>query len=920
MSEPVMESKQELRKAVEAVTRKPSGDLSPTSPSFSGPRSPTSPFFNEEVSPRWPSSPSLSESMSPRSPSPAFSMSLSPRSPRESVSPRSPTTPSNSGTVSSTEVNILKANSTLVESEPDDWTVVNVNRGSPTTQSPLSRSLEKEKPSVSPKPKPVPPVKPKPKSPVPDRVNSGKNFTFSVKTPSELVNSNKEEKPKAAEAEGVIKIEKTYSDYAEVFSSDAESKTVVTSSPTGGVKSRLSMFESGGPVKPPVYAKPDMSRKKAVVKKPEKSNNVFIAVENSKTDETSEEPPALPGRHYTAEDMEEMELRTVNSPSQDLVEGNYEVVEPRSNIKPSSVELRKRPLPSTPPVNKHIESRKDMPPAPPSPFKDRIPPPPIRNVSLSSASIPSKEKSDSIYSEVQLGRGSPSVTSESPYSKVKDTRRTSVTSESPYSEVEDTRRTSVTSESPYSEVEDTRRTSVTSESPYSEVEDTSGSPEVSRKVMEVEAYYTTDVVRNLPTKAGEVQKRGPPSMPAPYRQKKTKEGEPLVVTKAPAKPAPYRPKSMPESLSHSTPSTGREQVTSPGSLDSPRHPVVVPGSPRLHTARLVFDSSSSSVSSSSVLDSPPKFKPSPPPRLSSVADSTKEEATFEARVANVNFHSPVNGLAEQEDSSEIPSRDVDASLTSSKPFPQPKPDIKTKPNHVNKESAPPNIKPPPPSKISSLAPRAFGVKSEINTTDRDRTETRNDEDSSGMIPPPPLAWLDGKDERSASTTIVDSLDLKIVPPPPMHFKELDLVEVQAIAPPFEWQERTDKNGNFRAQREISAKTAKTPDFDFPIVPPHPPPSGPPPMLPASGAVNNDLDLVPSLLSNGSGDFSFNLEDILGDLDNSLTLTSDHYYGASDDEDSLPPAPLPPGERYFGVPPPPGDAIMKPLVPPLRKQR
>ena len=900
MSAPVMESKQELRKAVEAVTRKPSGDLSPTSPSFSGPRSPTSPFFNEEVSPRSPSSPSLSESMSPRSPSsPSLSESMSPRSPRESVSPRSPTTPSNSGTVSSTEVNILKANSTLVESEPDGWTVVNVNRGSPTTQSPLSGSFENEKPSVSPKPKPVPPVKPKPKSPVPDRVNSGKNFTFSVKNPSELVNSNKEEKPKAAEAEGVIKIEKTYSDYAEVFSSDSESKIVVTSSATGGVKSRLSMFEGGGPVKPPVYAKPDLCRKKAVVKKPEESNNVFIAVENSKTEEKSEEPPALPGRHYTAEDMEEMELPTVNSPSQDLVEGTYEVVEPRSNIKPSSVALQKRPLPSAPPVNKRIESRKDMPPAPPSPFKDRIPPPPVRNVSLSSASIPSKEKSDSIYSEVQVGRGSPSVASESLYSKV-----------------EDTRGTSVTSESPYSEVEDTRRTSGTSESPYSEVEDTSWSPEVSRKAMEVEAYYTTDVVRNLPTKAGEVQKRGPPSMPAPYRQKKTKEGEPLVATKAPAKPAPYRPKSMPENLSHTTPSTGREQVTSRGSLDSPRHPVVVPGSPRLHTARLVFDSSSSSVSSSPALDSPPKFKPPPPPRLSSVADSTKEETTFEARVANVSFPSPVNGLAEQEDSSEIPTRDVDASLASSKPFPQPKPDIKTKPNHVNKESAPPNIKPPPPPKISSLAPRAFGVKSEINTTDRDGTETRNGVDSSGMIPPPPLAWLDGKNERSASTTSVDSLDRKIVPPPPMHFKELDLVEVQAIAPPFGWQERTDKNGNFRAPKESPAKTAKTPDFDFPIVPPPPPPppSGPPPMLPVSGAVDNDLDLVPSLLSNGSGDFSRNLEDIPGDRDNSLTFTSDHYYWASDDEGSLPPAPLPPGERY------PGDAIMKPLVPPLRKQR
>ena len=88
----------------------------------------------------------------------------------------------------------------------------------------------------------------------------------------------------------------------------------------------------------------------------------------------------------------------------------------------------------------------------------------------------------------------------------------------------------------------------------------------------------------------------------------------------------------------------------------------------------------------------------------------------------------------------------------------------------------------------------------------------------------------------------------------------------------------------------------------------------PPTLPVGGPVDYDLDLVPSLLSNGPGDFSININDIFGDLDKSFSLP------ASDDEDSLPPAPLPPGERYYGVPPPPGDARIKPLVPPLRKQR
>ena len=812
------------------------------------------------------------------------------------LSPLSPTSLSFSGTFIGEEVRIIKSDSAAVETQPSGWTVVDVNRDTSAKQNPEKVAAGGTKPPVSAKPKPAPPLKPKPKSPVPDRGNTGgnagKSFTFTVTTAGGNASSSKTEQPKGTETTtgGNVESPNRFSDYAEILTSDAESKKTPNTSPSGSIKSKMSLFEGGAPVKPAVYAKPDMSQKKKATKPPVSSNNsVHTAVENSKEKDTAEAAPLLPDRHYTAQDLAHLTPTSKPSPplpparnspqgsspkenrfnvlkpskspeqsSQNDVENLYEVVEAR-NVKPSSVAQQKKPVPSPPPHNKRIESRNDTPPAPPSPFKDRVPPPPVRGTSLSSASVPSSSKE--------------------------------------------------TAESQYSEVVETKRSlPAKSESPYSEVEDT-------RKTAEVAAYFTRDVVRNLPTKEVDF-KRKPPPKPTPYKLKTT-ESDPHTVTTAPPVPAPYRPKNSPGDLSNTASSSDGDRLQSPVTPVSPNLPVVMPGSPRLHSAKLVSDSSPSSTSSSPVLDRPPKIKPPPPPRVSSMADATKEEVTFQAAVPDVSSCSPVNGIAEREDRNEIPTRDFDAVLTSPKPFFPPKPQLGSLPNHINEENGPPSFKPPPPPKMSPLLPRAYGVKSASVTSDRERTGSQNGSDSLRFIAPPPPDWLDGKDERSASTTSVDSLDLKIVPPPPVSFKELDPVnltfDIQAVDPPSDWQEGTDRNGNVN-----SPQWGGITDYDLSIVPPPPPPSGPPPTLPVGGPVDYELDLVPSLLSGGPGGLS--IEDILGDLDKTLSLPSDNYDGVSDDEDSLPPAPLPPGVRYSGVPPPPGDARIKPLVPPLRKQR
>ena len=900
MSDPALESKEELRKAVEAVTRKQSQS---------------------------------SEELSPVSPSSSLG-----------------------GSFSSAEMKIAMAESSVVESQPDGWTVVDVNRDASPKPTPSNSSSEGTKPLVSPKPQPAPPLKPKPKSPVSYRGNSVKKFTFPVTASGGNGKTSKTEQPRMLETTAASNIESTkrFSDYSEILINETENKKKASASTGAGVKSKTSLFEGGGPVKPAVYAKPDMSKKSSVAKNTVNNDTKPVTIEKAKKEDSAEPPPLLPDRRYTQEDLKRLKplpvppsarngpletspkengidsLQTSKPPeqsSENTTENPYEIVEAR-NVKPSAVLQQKKPVvPSPPPHNKRVEKRKDLPTAPPSPFMDRVPPAPMRGVSLSTASIPSspKQQDESVDWRDVAKSGPPASERqvEPDYWDVEEAKSSLAKSEQQvepdYWDVGEAKRSLAKSEPEYSSVMEAMSSTPKSESPYSEVED-------SRKPVEELAYFTTDIVRNLPTKGGVETKRQQPAIPSPYKMKTATEGEQHLPSSSgvektatpPPIPPPYRPQNIPGAAT----SSRGDQLQSPETAASPLLPIVVPGSPRLHSAKLVSDSSPSSIASSPVLDRSPKFKPPPPPRVSSIADVTKEEVTGHASVADGRSYSPVNGITEREDINEIPTRDVNARLTSPKPFVPPKPQFGSTSMYMSETNGPPRFKPPPPPKSSSLIPRAYDAKPGSMTSDHERGASQNGTDAFGIIAPPPLGWMDTKDERSTSTTSVDSLDLKIVPPPPVHFNGLDPVnltfETQDIKPPPDWQWERDKNANVRAPKKGSRKSDSISDFDFSIVPPPPPPSEPPPTLPASGPVDYELDLVPSLLSGGPE--GLNIDDILGNLDKSLSLPSNRYDGVSDDEDSLPPAPLPPGERYPGVPPPPGDLRIKPLVPPLRKQR
>ena len=799
-----------------------------------------------------------------------------------------------------------------VEPQPTtSWTVVEVGSSSPPKQEPPKQEAskivtERAKPQVPTKPKPVPPPKIKPKSP--SKELSAPKYTVtptstSVKSPSNVA------PPKRVSDNQEIRIDRKTSKEElpklELKSDAVEDTTIPSTSPNGGVRGMMSLFE-GEKQQMPIYSEPDVSRKKpkSVSTSEDKA---FSVTEKTKDKDIVEVSPAIPDRKYTDEDVSSLSptptpvppppperssspemspkqnrfnsLETSTSPvnsTSDNDENPYEVVTPRQK--------ETSPVPPTPPLHQRgLESRRDMPPAPPSPFRDRRPEPPARGVSLtsSSPSLPSTVTVDSDYAEV---------------------------------------------------AESVRRSLVSDESPYSEVVETVAVPEV-------EAYHTTDILRNLPTKTGGGTKRVPPPKPLPYQLKNTVEGDssskilsdPKPVKTPPPKPAPYRPKSFQEDLPTDVLSD-EGKLQSPASPTSPLVPVVMPGSPRLSSARIVSDSAPSSTTSSPNLERSPKFKPPPPPRVSSIPDVLKGEVTQAAKNQDeenrLNSYSPVNGVLDHFDKNEIPTRDVDSELSSKPKIPR-KPQLVSRPSPTAEGDGPPSFKPPPPPNLSSLVPRAYGAKSGSASPDHERAVSHNGMDSYGFIAPPPMEWMDGKTGRSSSKTSVDSLDIEIVPPPPAHFKELDsnndqqtvssAFDIPTVNPPFGWQEGpedTNLNNVSLISRNSKSgfkkgywKSTGNVDYDIAVVPP-PPPSEPPPTLPLSSPLDYELDLVPSPLSDGPG--RLNVEDVFGDLDYTLSATSD-------DED-LPPAPLPPGERYAGVPPPPGDVLSKPLVPPLRKQR
>jgi len=811
-----------------------------------------------------------------------------------------------------------------VEPQPTtNWTVVEVGSSSPPKQEPPPKLeappklevprqeaskivIERAKPQVPTKPKPAPP-KTKPKSP--SKELSAPKYTVTttstnVKSPSNVAPSKRVSDYQEIRTDGNTR--KVELPKLELKSDAAEDKTIPSTSPNGGVRGMMSLFE-GGKQQMPSYSKPDISQKKPRPF-PTSENKAPSVTEKTKDEDIVEVSPAIPDRGYTEEDVSSLSLSPKPLPPTPPVSGSLPQMSPKQNrfnsLKTSTSPVNSTsdidenpyevvtpcqketsPVPPTPPLHqRRFEGRHDMPPAPPSAFRDRRPEPPARDVSLASSS---------------------------------PSRPSTVTVDSDYAEV----------------VESVRRSLVSNESPYSEVEDTAAIPEV-------EAYYTTDILRNLPTKTGGDAKRVPPPKPLPYQLKNAVEDDskpkilshPKPVKTPPAIPAPYRPKRFQEDLPNDVVPSDEGKLKSPVSPTSPRVPVVMPGSPRLSSARIVSDSAPSSTSSSPNLERSPKLKPPPPPRVSSIADPTKGEVTQAAKSPDeenrLNAYSPVNGVLEHFDKNEIPTRDFDTAL-SSKPNVLLKPQFGSRPSHAVEEAGPPSFQPPPPPKLSSLVPRANGVNSGSVSPDRERAGSQNGMDSFGIIAPPPMEWMDGKTGRSSSRTSVDSLDLKIVPPPPVHFKELgnnndqqtvsSAFDISTVNPPSGWQEGPEdtnlNNVSLNSRNSKSGfkkgywKSSGNVDYDIAIVPP-PPPSEPPPTLPLSGPLDYELDLIPSPLSDGPG--GLNIENIPGDLDTTLSATSD-------DED-LPPAPLPPGERYAGVPPPPGDGISKPLVPPLRKQR
>ena len=799
------------------------------------------------------------------------------------------------------------------------WTVVEVGSSSPPKKEPPPKQeppakpeaspklqapkqeaskivVERAKPPISLKPKPAPPPKTKLKSP--SREPTAPKYAVTttstnVKPLSNVAPPKPDSDYQEIRMDG--KSSKGERPKLELKSDKPEDKTTAGTSPNGGVRGMMSLFE-GGKLELPSYSKPDMSSKK---RSADKAPSV---TEKTRDEDIVEASPAIPDRKYTEEDVSSLSPSPKPLPPTPPIRGSSPPMSPRLNglnslttstssgdnisnddENPYEVVIPRQketsPVPPTPPLHQHrFESRHDMPPAPPSPFRDRRPEPPARDVSLisSSPSLPSTVTVDSDYAEVS---------------------------------------------------ESVRRSIISNESPFSEVEDTAAIPEV-------EAYYTTDILHNLPTKTGGDAKRVPPPKPVPYQLKNAVEGDskpkilsdPKPVKAPPAKPAPYRPKRFQEDLPNDVVPSDEGKLQSPVSPTSPRVPVVIPGSPRLSPARIVSDSIPSSTSSSPNLERSPKFRPPPPPRVSSIADATKLEVTQAAKIPDeenrLNPYSPVNGVLERYDQNEIPTRDFDTALSSKPNLPR-KPEFGSRPSHAVDEAGPPSFKPPPPPKLSSLVPRTYGINSGSVSADREGTGSQNGVDSFEIIAPPPMEWMDGKTGRSYSRTSVDSLDLKIVPPPPVHFKELDnnndqqtvssAFEIPTVNPPSGWQEgpeNTNLNNITLNSRNSKSgfkkgywKSTGNVDYDIAIVPP-PPPSEPPPTLPLSGPSDYELDLIPSPLSDGPG--ALNIEDILGDLDTTLSATSD--------DEELPPAPRPPGERYAGVPPPPGDGISKPLVP------
>ena len=952
MSDPAMDSKEELKKAVEAVKRKTSQST-------------------EDL--------------------PVFSPASSP-SPSSSLN----------GSFGGVQLKAVMSTDTgdqLEEAEPTGWTVVDVdwNESSPkqiqSVQSshevaprPLIQPANKPKPTLAPKPidvvdvdwnesspkqiqsvqsshevaprpliqppnKPKPTLapKPKPQSPSSDPGSPAKELAFPVRASKAKSKSRTtvDSERAVAIAAGDAERPKYASVSEETGRREMEGENPMVTSPSASVKSRMSLFESAGQTKPPVYAKPDLSKRSVAPKNPVTDEAISVANPKVEHSQVEEAPPFLPDRHYTDEDLERLNsspkahraanskenkfnfLEKIKSPQESFEkkrESHNAIVE-AGNVKPSSlIQMKKSATPSPPAHRNGVQSRRELPAIPPNPYNERVTPSPEREVNLSRTSSPSLSNDDeSQYSEVKdimerskgrvpipplRGTSLPSASS-SPFPSKKEV-------ESIYTQVEDrpkrensfrnrvpsppSRGISLSNASPPEEADESAYSVVDAimgsfssrESPYSEVEAT-GSSAV------VEPYYTADILRNLPPRNGVETARKTPPKPRPYQERETNSEqfepppphvEEECTRSKPPIPAPYRAKDFDNKGS----TVAGNQRQSPVLADCAEQPSKIHESSSPRSAKAF---AGATLPSSSSLNDESRNYTQPPPPLVSFSDGVVGRSYL-----------PFNGIQDGEDVNEI-SQDFGAVSSSPRPRPKPKPIHALSPQHSPTLNNPSQQKESlhsttPFSSMTPLDPRAYAANAGSTLSDFERD---------GIDAPPPMDWLDTvtRDERSASVSSVDSMD--IAPPPPLHFNVHDplTAEVDNLHTPPDWPGEVDRNGNVRTITKSSWRNTRPTDFDLSSVPPPPPPT-----TPVNGSLHYELDLVPSRLSDGVE--GLNIDHIMKDLDTSVLSPPEHFDGLSDDEDPLPPPPFPPGERYFGVPPPPGNAGLMPLVPPLRKQR
>ncbi|XP_048576309.1 delphilin isoform X2 [Nematostella vectensis] len=346
--------------------------------------------------------------------------------------------------------------------------------------------------------------------------------------------------------------------------------------------------------------------------------------------------------------------------------------------------------------------------------------------------------------------------------------------------------------------------------------------------------------------------------------------EEVVVRKKPTKPTPYKPTESKAEEFVVPPLFSRgfsEDVQSPDEdssyeVTSPRFPQT-PLSPKLASAQILTNDDDSSIKRS-------YRPPTPPARYRARDDTPEQQPPPPPRTTSVRDDTDIDKIISKAlskelkpDLDDIPVRDIHPTVNN-KPYSPVKPPLPVKPDVSSTKRSQPKIG------SSALLPKAFGVP-------RDRSPS-NEKPSYG--PTNGWSYTSGKPTQERR----DSLEgIEIVPPPPPS----DVIETRV--------------GDLRDElRPINLPSASNPS---PVPPP--PPSVPPPSLPLDGMDFHGMDSA----------------EIQKGLVNGFELSS---YG-SDEDDFTPPPPLPPGDGYEfqGVPPPPMEFVeerMKPLVPPLRKQR